>query len=266
MCHLCGHFINSNDVESNLKLNVSTSTIQRAMNRLGFSYQSVTKKLPLTRKHKMNRKSSCIKWIEDGLDFSKVVFSDEKRFSLDGPDGYKSYIDKRGRKVQVPLRKKRQMGGGSVMVWGCITSDGSLFIKFIDGKYRSTDYLKDLKTLFIPWMDNKFGGRNYIFQQDNASIHSSRLVMDWFRKEKIPLIEWPSRSPDFNIIENVWKMLEDIIYKENQFDSKRKLMDAINLATEHVQLEMREKIQNLFKGIHRRLHQCILNKGEATDY
>ena len=83
---------------------------------------------------------------------------------------------------------------------------------------------------------------------------------------KEALLEWPSRSPNLNIIENTWKMLEDIIYKENQFDNKRQLMDAINLAAEKIQVEMKDKIQNLFKGIHRRLHQCILKKGEATEY
>ena len=31
-------------------------------------------------------------------------------------------------------------------------------------------------------------------------------------KTQFPVIDWPVKSPDLNIIENIWKMLQDIIY------------------------------------------------------
>ena len=43
-----------------------------------------------------------------------VVFSDEKKFNLDGPDGSQSYWDDLRKEKQ--LFSKRLFGGGSVMV------------------------------------------------------------------------------------------------------------------------------------------------------
>ncbi len=46
-----------------------------------------------------------------------MVFSDEKKFNLDGPDRLTHYWHDL-RKVET-IRSRRVHGGGSVMVWGC---------------------------------------------------------------------------------------------------------------------------------------------------
>ena len=73
-----------------------------------------------------------------------MVFTDEKRFCLYGPDNISLYVEHRCESVITPHPVKRQMGGGGVMILGAISSFGNLVIKVIEGKYYSLKYLGDL--------------------------------------------------------------------------------------------------------------------------
>lgn len=33
----------------------------------------------------------------------------------------------------------------------------------------------------------------------------------------VKVIGWPARSPDLNIVEDIWKMLSEMVYDEPQF-------------------------------------------------
>ncbi|XP_062558115.1 uncharacterized protein LOC134222992 [Armigeres subalbatus] len=67
---------------------------------------------------------------------------------------------------------------------------------------KSDNYIELLDCMLIPFtedvMDNDF-----IFQQDNAAIHVSKVSKQWFSEHDITLLEWPARSPDLNPIENL---------------------------------------------------------------
>lgn len=74
---------------------------------------------------------SAMKW-------RRTVFSDEKRFSLDGPDGAAYYwADNR---VEKRFFSKRQQGGGGVMVWGCFCWRGKPALVVIPRTMTSLNY------------------------------------------------------------------------------------------------------------------------------
>ena len=49
---------------------------------------------------------------------------------------------------------------------------------------------------------------NPLFQQDNARIHTAKLMLSFFQRYAIPLESHPPYSPDLNPIEHAWVLLK----------------------------------------------------------
>ncbi|CAI5442965.1 unnamed protein product [Caenorhabditis angaria] len=101
-----------NDIKNELGLNISKTTVWRAIDQ---SPEIVRAKLVpaprLTLRHKDNRLTFAK--ANMATDWDKIIFSDEKKFNLDGPDGYNSYWhDIRKDQLRFP---KRNFGGGRVI-------------------------------------------------------------------------------------------------------------------------------------------------------
>ncbi|KAG2773851.1 hypothetical protein PC129_g16332 [Phytophthora cactorum] len=162
--------------------------------------------------------------------WSQIVFSDEKKFNLDGPDGLRHYWRDVRRSARQTVR--RQNGGGSVMVWGSFSSAGKSKIAVLEGRQASEHYNYTVSEYMLPFA-HLHHGVDYIYQQDNASIHRSKLSIEFFEEEGIKLLDWPARLPDLNPIENVWAMMARIFYHNGkQYDSVAEMRAAIIAAWE----------------------------------
>ncbi|GBM96953.1 hypothetical protein AVEN_69321-1, partial [Araneus ventricosus] len=61
-----------------------------------------------------------------------------------------------------------------------------------------------------PYMAFVFPTGNGIFQQDNASCHKARIVLEWFEEhtDEFHLMFWPPNSPDLNPMEHIWNVIK----------------------------------------------------------
>lgn len=249
-------------IASRLGLPVSKWTIGRVLNQSpNIKFRKMKGKPPLTITHKMTRLAwarSHMTWNEE---WNSVVFSDEKKWNLDGPDGFQSYWH--------DLRKsplvfsKRQSGGGSVMIWAAFGSKGRSNVAFINGTMDSEGYTKMLQDNLVK-SGVRMGGRKWIFQQDNASIHSSRLTKAYFLQKNIRVLDWPSKSPDLNPIENLWGILVREVYKNGkQYDNVPQLKRAILDAWRKVE---KTTLQKLVDSMPNRIFEVISKQGKCTKY
>ncbi len=123
--------------------------------------------------------------------WNHVLWSDETKINLFGSEGIKLVWWQPGEeykdKCVLPTVKH---GGGSVMVWGCMSAAGAGELQFIEGTMNDNMYCDILKQSRIPSLRRL--GRRAVLQHDNDHC----LAKEAERKGDM--------SPDLNPIEHLW--------------------------------------------------------------
>uniref|UniRef100_A0AAY5KGQ8 Transposase Tc1-like domain-containing protein n=1 Tax=Esox lucius TaxID=8010 RepID=A0AAY5KGQ8_ESOLU len=131
----------------NLSCSMVAKTIQR-LNRIGSTEDKQTK----------------------DMDYWKhVLWSNETKINLFGSDGVKRVLQQPGEEYKTSVLSTVKHGGGSVMVWGCISAAGTGELQFIEGTMNANMYCDILKQSMIPSL-RRLGRRAETHFQDNHCL------------------------------------------------------------------------------------------------
>lgn len=152
----------------------------------------------------------------------------------------------------------------SVMIWGCISSEGMGRLYVVEGTMRQDQYRRVLETRLVPQLTEWFGNGPKIFMQDGAPCHKAKSVTKYLEEKRIPLLRWPGNSPDMNPIENVWECLKRELGKEN-ITTRVHLIERIIHHWNHNE-KLKETAMNCIKSMPRRIEALLRVKGGLTKY
>lgn len=244
--------INVPIIKGRLGLSCSRPTISAALKEYNFRYGSCKIIPMLTKRHIQARIAFATEkrtWTSDQWD--KVLFSDEKRFTFALPDGpIQSWMQKEKRKVIKKSNCKK-----SLMVWAAFSRTKKTDIVFVTGNLNSELYVDILENNLLPIMDP-----DDIFQQDNATCHTSGYTRAWFDENRVDVMPWPAISPDLNPIENLWAYMQHKVYEGGvSFDNEQELMNKIKDVWDEIPQSI---IDNLIGSMNKRMEMVLKGKGE----
>ena len=243
---------------ANLSAKASLSTVKRSLRRNNLFGRVAARKPWLTGAQIRKRQVWCldkIKWSDAKL--KSIIYSDECR--LDLLPRHRMYVRRPiGKRLASKYILKTKKFSPSIMVWGCIKSDGTRLLIRWKTAVDSIEYQRILSEALPQVYNNRS-----IFQQDGAPCHRSASTTAYFTANSIKLLkDWPPQSPDLNVIENLWAILKEKV-RQRQPNNVNELWCY---CLEEWQAIPQETIDKLYDSVKNRFRAVIASRGKTTKY
>ncbi|GFX96983.1 transposable element Tc1 transposase [Trichonephila clavipes] len=127
----------------------------------------------------------------------------------------------------------------------------------LHGKVKAAHYVNILGDRVHPFVQTSFPGECPLYQDDNALIHTAKIVQEWFAEHEgeVGRLDWPPQSPDLNIIEHLWGYLESKLRARFPPPSTISALEtALHEEWLHIPLQV---VHDLFASIPRRIQSVI---------
>ena len=254
-------------LKSEHKTNVNANTVRRALKEAGLKAKKKVKKPDLSAKN-IKERLQFAKDHEDWTeaDWERVIWSDETKINRFCSDGMSWCWMGDGSTLQDHhVQKSAKFGGGSIMIWGCMTSKGPGFMCKLGStldQHLYKEILMDELQKTIEYFD--LDPTKVIFQQDNASCHTANSVAALLGNQSFDVLEWPAKSPDLNSIETLWAIVKRRI---NEFETPPLGMLELWERVETIWNEITpETCAKLIKSMPKRIKAVLRAKGGWTSF
>ncbi|KAH6926335.1 hypothetical protein HPB50_017323 [Hyalomma asiaticum] len=200
-------------------------------------------------------------------DWENVVFTDESSCTTRWDQRQRVWRPENSRYRPEYLQRVAASGLSAVCVWGLVTKEGLGPLVRIEDRYTSEGYCAILDDVMVPYLLNgPFREGDYVLQQDNSPVHTSRRVTRFFEDRGINTLSWPPQSPDLNIIENVWGLLKTALARWSLHGlSADDLWGAIKEEWERLRSDS-SLTAALYNSLPSRMAAVVAANGDATRY
>ena len=189
--------------------NIHPRTVRNRLREHGIRPRRPAIRPVLQQRHRQARLAWCRRHIRyTQREWTGILFTDESRFHLDSSDGRNRVYRRVGERFQdACVVERRSFGGGSVMVWGGITTHRRTPLVLVQGNLTGIQYRDAIiRQHVVPFI--RAQQRQVTLQQDNARPHVARVVTDYLNRQNINVLPWPAVSPDLAPIDHVWDEME----------------------------------------------------------
>jgi len=244
---------------------VHRNTIRRHVRLLGFGNRVAARKPYLSVPHRKQRLAFARKyrhWTVE--DWKNIIWTDESSFEL-GKDCRRIRVWRKTheRYEDHCLAPTFKSGRSSVMVWGAFTGfDKSPLVFMPQGERTANDFVNNVyEGTLSGFFFMHDAPQKLILMEDGAPVHRAKAPQLWRQAYGIPKLQWPPNSPDLNPIENLWKMVKDLLRYYKKPRNKEEMMQTIQAVWDDVSLE---QLQKLIATMPNRIQAVISTRGGST--
>ncbi|GFW44881.1 transposable element Tcb2 transposase [Trichonephila clavipes] len=240
---------------------ISRKIVARRLRGGGLYARRTVVCVPLTRQHR----TACLQWCREHhkwteQDWACVLFSDESRFSLSS-DCRRQLIWRKSGTAYRPenIQEKDRYPTCNIMVRAGIMINGRTSLHVVvNGTMTGQRYIDEVLLPHVRLFRGVVGDK-FVFMDDNATCHRTLAVQDCLDSEGIQRLVWPARSPDLNLIENVWDALGRQVAGRNYPRTNKNTL--IRALTEEWDKLPQQLLDNVVQSMVRRVERCITLHG-----
>ena len=258
-------FITFAEIKRALNLDCQIATIRSFLLASGFR-SFFTREDLLISEHNLNRRitfAEKMSMLSQSL-INRIVFADEKTL-YNTYSGRVRVIRRRGHQNSRRFVFRRNpQSSCKINLFGFITSGGCGDLFVFNGRTDSELFVNYLETEVLPSMV-RHASPNFILAIDNATIHYSNLSLEYLLRANVNLLCWPAQTPIFNIIENLWSILQrrtnELFIRNGRPRNVQQLADDAFTAWRSIQPEI---VRNLYRSFLPRLETFLTELNQPT--